>query len=114
MRERIRQILVRTQFLIDQIPHQIIHYTLGNQAIRFFLLRALAPFPNLKSFLHRQAAKVQQNFFKKRILYQRKIHPTMLTKNAHLVPKIGPETFQNHQAQVPSIEVILERIQKEF
>ena len=77
------RLIARIKFAIDNILYQIMHYTLSNQYVRKSALKFLKPFPGVTYFLRRNIQAIQQGFIKKRILYKRRINPTMmLNKNA--------------------------------
>jgi hypothetical protein len=86
----VRRTLARIRFTIDKIPHQLIHYTLGNTVIRLAILKLLSPFPRLKVFLRENVARVQQGFIKKRIFYKRSIHPMMVIQSRRQAAPISP------------------------
>ena len=109
LREKMRRFWARVRFTLDKIPHQIIHYTLGNGPVRLTILALLKPFPRLKHFLRNWVAGIQQAFFKKRILYQRRIHPTMVQKKL-----VKAEIINFDKKSTPSISEIIERIKKEL
>lgn len=106
--------LARLRFTIDKIPHQIIHYTLGNTYIRLTILKLLAPFPRLKVFLRENVARVQQGFVKKRILYQRSIHPTMVIKSRRQASPVQPQDLTRVETAPRPVREILRQIELEL
>jgi hypothetical protein len=114
MPEQMRRTWARWKFIIDKIPNQIIHYTLGNEITRLTILKLLAPFPRLKIFLRDHVAQIQQRFIQKRILYQRSIHPTMVIKGRRQASSVSPETLACQDSQAPSVPEILRRIEREL
>lgn len=114
MSPKIQRALARIRFTIDKIPHQIIHYTLGNAYIRLGILRVLAPFPRLKVFLRENVARIQQGFVKKRILYQRSIHPTMVMKQRRQASPVRPEDLIRIETKPRSVRDILRQIDLEL
>lgn len=116
--EQMRRTWARTwarwKFIIDKIPNQIIHYTLGNEFTRLTILKLLAPFPRLKIFLREHVARIQQGFIQKRILYQRSIHPTMVIQGRRQASPVTPESLVCQDAKAPSVPEILRRIESEL
>lgn len=110
----VRRTLARIRFTIDKIPHQLIHYTLGNTVIRLAILKLLSPFPRLKVFLRENVARVQQGFVKKRILYQRSIHPTMVMQSRRQAAPIRPESLSQVNQEPRTVQDIVRRIEIEL
>ena len=109
-----RRTLARIQFALNTIQYQMMHYIFGNTLIRSYILKLLKSFPKLENFLRQNAVEIRQEFVKKRILYQRSIHPTMVIKSARASQKIHPQGFQICQNHIPSVDEILQRIDKEL
>ncbi len=109
-----RRTWARWKFIIDKIPNQIIHYTLGNEFTRLTILKLLTPFPRLKIFLREHVARIQQGFIQKRILYQRSIHPTMVIQGRRQASPVTPESLVCQDAKAPSVPEILRRIESEL
>jgi len=114
MHPNLRRTLARIRFTIDKIPHQVIHYTLGNTVIRLAILKVLAPFPRLKIFLRENVARVQQGFVKKRILYQRSIHPTMVMQSRRQASPVDPQDLIRVHAAPRRVQEILRQIDLEL
>lgn len=114
MFRQLRHRLARIQFSLDKLPHQIVHYTLSNNWVRFSILKMLSPFPGLKEFLRQQVANIRQNFIKKRILYLHKIHPTMKIREKNRPDPIKPESLLVRESEPRSSAEILQLIRKEL
>ena len=111
--EKWRRLRARMRFTIDKIPHQIIHYTLGNNAVRLTILAILKPFPRLKITLREWVAGIQQGFFQKRILYQRRIHPNMTLHQKYEEHPIRAQDLTVAKP-APTLPEIRERIAREL
>ena len=114
LREKMGRFLTHVRFTFDKIPHQIIHYTLGNPMVRLSILALLKPFPRLKHFLRNWVASIQQAFFKKRILYQRRIHPNMALHQKFQRHPIAAADLTQVPKAVPTLSEIRSRIRREL
>lgn len=114
MSNKIRRALARIRFAMEKIPYQVMYYTLGNPMIRMGILKSLASFPRLEKFLREFAVRIRQRYVKKRISYQRSIHPTMKIKNSNGQKKNYSVEFNLDPHKAPSIDEILQRINKEL
>lgn len=114
LREKMRRFWARVRFTLDKIPHQIIHYTLGNGPVRLTILALLKPFPRLKHFLRNWVAGIQQAFFKKRILYQRRIHPNMALHQKFQRHPIAAADLTQVPKASPTLSEIRSRIRREL
>lgn len=110
----LRRAVARVRFTIDKIPHWLVHHTLSNERLRKSGLKLLEPFPGVTQFLRKQIHEVQQGFVKKRILYQRRIHPTMMLNKKVKQAAINPELLIVVQSDPRSAQEILRRIEQEL
>jgi hypothetical protein len=114
MTNQFGRLLARIRFTFDKVPHQIVHYTLTNEVARQTLLKLLQPFPGLKSFLKGNVLRIQQSFFKKRILYQRSMHPSMVLKKKERQITVDPKKLTQTESAYLSPQEVLRRIEQEL
>lgn len=110
----LRRAVARVRFTIDKIPHWLVHHTLSNERLRKAVLKLLKPFPRVTQFLRKQIHAIQQGFVKKRILYQRRIHPTMMLNKKAKQAAIDPKLLTVIQPAPRSAQEILRRIEQEL
>ena len=108
------RLVAHIRFTIDKVPHQIVHYTLTNDIVRQTLLKLLQPFPGLKSFLKGNVQRIQQSFFKIRILYQRSMHPSMVLKKKEWQITVDPKKLIQTESAHLSPQEVLHRIEQEL
>jgi hypothetical protein len=114
MADNLRRAIARFQFTLDKIPHWFVHHTLSNERLPKAALKLLEPFPGVTHFLRKNIQAVQQGFVKKRILYQRRIHPTMMLNKKVKQAAIDPKLLIVVQSAPPSAQEILQRIEQEL
>lgn len=109
-----RRAIARIQFKIDALPAQMVHLTLSNDRIRNFVLQLLEPFPGVKFFLKNNVNHIQLELIKKRILYQRKVHPTMILNKKGKQATLDPKLLTALESKPRSAQDILQRIEQEL
>lgn len=114
MPTNLRHFIARIQFTIDKIPHWFVHHTVSNDRLRKSVLKMLEPFPGVTHFLRKNIQAIQQEFIKKRILYQRRVHPTMMLNKKAKQAAINPKLLTVHESSPRSAQDILQRIEQEL
>lgn len=114
MANKLKHVVARIQFTIDKIPHWFLHHSLSNERLRKSVLKMLEPFPGVTHFLKKNIQVIQQRFIKKRILYQRRIHPTMMLNKKAKQTAIDPKLLTVIAPTPRSAQDILRRIEQEL
>lgn len=114
MSNNFRHLVARIQFTIDKIPHWFLHHTLSNERLRKAVLKMLEPFPGVTHFFKKNIQVIQQRFIKKRILYQRRIHPTMMLNKKAKKAAIDPKLLTIVESTPRNAHDILQRIEQEL
>jgi len=109
-----RRSIARLRFMVEKVPHFLVHHSLRHERFRLAIHRMLEPFPGVKRFLQQSVRGVQQRLSQQRILYQRSIHPDLVIKGKRKASPVDPAHLAKIDSPPYSVDQILKNIQKEL